>query len=176
LRAGAKIRVRVSYSKSRRAALSDRSRLGVVFAKDAHVQRKNIREQIMPAPEFTIPPGAAKFPVTARFQFDADGQIYSLMPIMNLRGSDVAYTAIFPDGTRRPLLSIPQWDPMWKYRYQLKSPLDAPKGTVVEATAHFNNSDANIRNPNPNVEVRSGPGGDVFESWIGYWVSQQEDL
>jgi hypothetical protein len=171
LRAGAKISVRVSYAKTRRAAASDESRLGVVFAKDVPVAQKDLREEFMPVADFVIPPGAEKFPVTTRFQFPADGQIYSLMPVMNLRGKDVLYTAIFPDGSRKPLLSIPQWDPMWKYRYQLKSPLAAPKGTIIEALAHFDNSEANIRNPNPHAEVRSGPGGEVFESWISYWVS-----
>jgi len=170
LPAGAKISVRVSYAKSRRSAMSDTSRLGVVFAKDPDAPLKDLREELMPVRDFVIPAGTANFPITTRFQFHTDGQIYSLMPVMNLRGKDVSYVAIFPDGTRKPLLSIPQWDPMWKYRYQRKSPLDAPKGTIVEAIAHFDNSEANIRNPNPQADVPSGAGGEVFESMIGYWI------
>jgi hypothetical protein len=169
LRAGAKIPVRVHYRKPKGRAATDQSRLGLVFARDPSTPRRNIAEDPMAAADFTIPAGAANFEVAVRFEFPADGQIISLMPVMNLRGKDVSYTAILPDGTRKPLLSIPQWDPMWQYRYQLRSPLHAPKGTVVEAIAHFDNSQANIRNPDPHADVRSGAGEEVFEGWLGYW-------
>lgn len=167
LKAGETIRVRVTYAKTRRAGVKDASRLAVVFAKDA-VPQKDLHEDLMPVADFTIPAGSARFEVRTQFEFPREGQIHSLMPVMNLRGKDVSYRATFPDGSQRALLSIPQWDPMWKYRYQLRNPLDVPAGTVVEAIAHFDNSEANIRNPNPLVDVRSGPDGEVFESWIGY--------
>ena len=78
------------------------------------------------------------------------------MPVMNLRGKDVRYRAILPDGAQKPLLWIPNWDPLWKYRYQLAKPLDVPQGTIVEATAHFDNSEDNLRNSDPTIAVSSG--------------------
>ncbi|MBI3469191.1 MAG: hypothetical protein HY000_39815, partial [Planctomycetes bacterium] len=173
LKEGQNVRALVHYAKAKGLAASDQSKLAVVFARDS-MPRKNILEHPMVAPEFTIPAGTANFEVQARFEFPADGQIISLMPVMNLRGKDVYYRAIFPDATAKPLLSIPAWDPNWKYCYQLKSPLAAPKGTIVQAVAHFDNSDANVRNPDPAVAVNSGIGGEVFEGWIGYWIAEQE--
>jgi hypothetical protein len=129
---------------------------------------REFREDRMAASRFTIPAGAADHEVRASYAFDADGQVVSLMPIMNLRGKDVSYRAVFPDGSEKQLLSIPAWDPNWKYRYQLATPLRAPKGTVIQAVAHFDNSDANIRNPDPTAAVPSESGVELFEGWVGY--------
>ena len=169
LRAGASVLVRVQYRKDKGFEVSDQSKLGVVFAKDASEARREILEERMAAPAFTIPAGRAGFEVKASFEFPARGRIVSLMPVMHTRGSSVRYRAIFPGGgEQRILLSIPRWDPQWKYRYQLRVPMTVPKGTVVEAIAQFDNSEENIKNPDPGAEVRPGPAGEVLEGWIGY--------
>lgn len=168
LKAGEKIAVRVHYLKEKGYEAADGSRLGVVFAKDTSGGLKNLNEDRMAAPAFTIPAGAENFEVRARFEFPRAGEIFSLMPVMGLRGKDVSVKAILPDGSEIPLLSIPRWDQLWKFRYQLAEPLAAPAGTVVVATAHFDNSESNPRNPDHTVQVESGPGGEVFEGWIGY--------
>ena len=77
------------------------------------------------------------------------------------------YEAILPNGGRRPLLSIRRWHHERKYCYQLV-PVSVPKGTVIEATAHFDNSALNSSNPDATVAVQSGPAGEIFEGWVGY--------
>ena len=66
------------------------------------------------------------------------------------------------------MLSIPDWNPNWKYRYVLREPVAAPKGSVVTATAVFDNSEANLKNPDPWSDVASGPAGETFEGWMSY--------
>ena len=57
--------------------------------------------------------------------------------------------AVQPNGIVVPLLSVSNWDPLWQLDYQLQEPLDAPYGTRIQATATFDNSIDNVRNPDP---------------------------
>ena len=168
LRAGARIRVGLHYLKEKGYPDTDQSRLGVVFAEDPSSIRRSILSNRMAAADFTIPAGDAHYEVRARFKMPSDGHLIALMPVMLQRGKDVTYQARFENGTETTLLSIPRWDPEWKYRYQLRAPLPVPKGTVIEAIAHFDNSAENDRNPDATLAVKSGPSGEIFEGWISY--------
>lgn len=169
LRAGATIRARVHYSeKGAGYELTDSgTRLGVVFADDPTSIEQALRIDPMAASEFSIPAGEANHQVTNRFTMPGGGKILSFMPVMMKRGKSVLYEEILPNGERRPLLSIPRWDPVQKTRYWLKEPITASAGTVIEATAVFDNSTANVNNPDASVEVNSGP-EEIFEGWVGY--------
>jgi tetratricopeptide (TPR) repeat protein len=65
--------------------------------------------------------------------------------------------ATLPDGSRKWLVRIPNWDLNWQGVYRLKTPLTLPKGTVVSMRYHYDNSAANVRNPShPPQRVRGG--------------------
>lgn len=168
LQPGQKIPVLIHYEKSAGSAITDQSRIGVIWAKRSVAPPRNVIVDRMKASDFTIPAGEANFEVTARFEFPSDAEIVALMPIMNLRGKDVRYRIIQSDGSEDPLLAIPAWDPNWKYRYQLASPVNVTRGTILEATAHFDNSEGNLRNPDPTVAVNSGADTELFEGWVSY--------
>ncbi|MGD9646909.1 MAG: hypothetical protein AB7U73_14445, partial [Pirellulales bacterium] len=80
------------------------------------------------------------------------------------------------DGTREILLDVPRYDFNWQLRYELAEPKRLPAGTVLECTAHFDNSADNVSNPNPDEVVRWGP-----QTWeemmIGFYggVSVEDD-
>ena len=167
LKAGAKITVRVYYAKEKGYEDSDQSKLAVIFAKDPSSISGELLLDRAANTDFTIPAGAESHEVQARFEFPADGQIVSLMPVMNMLGKNVSYKAIFPDGKEQELLRIGHWEPDFKFRYDLM-PVDAPKGTVVEITAHFDNSATNIRNFSPDKDSKAGLGGEMLEGWVGY--------
>lgn len=167
LKKGATVDVRIHYFKEEGVEETDQSRIGVFFAKDG-APRRPIHEDPMRAEKFTIPAGTSDFEVMTRFTFPEDGEIVSLMPTMHFRGKRVAYTLRLPDGTEQSLLVISEWNPNWKYRYALREPLSAPKGSVVTASALFDNSEANLKNPDPWSEVSMGPDGETFEGWLGY--------
>jgi hypothetical protein len=75
---------------------------------------------------------------------------------MHLRGKDITYRAIYPDGRSEILLSVPRYNFNWQVYYYPVKPLAAPKGTRIEAVAHYDNSAKNPRNPAPAKEVRFG--------------------
>jgi hypothetical protein len=87
---------------------------------------------------------------------------------MHYRGRDMRYEAIFPDGRRETLLSVPCYDFNWQNVYRLESPLLLPAGTRIECTAHFDNSTNNPNNPDPGKTVRWGEQS-TDEMMIGYF-------
>lgn len=81
----------------------------------------------------------------AAYEFEQDSHIISLTPHMHLRGKDITYRAIYPDGRSEILLSVPRYDFNWQVYYYPKTPLAIPKGTRIEAVAHYDNSTNNPR-------------------------------
>jgi hypothetical protein len=96
---------------------------------------------------------------------------------MHLRGKSFEYLAEYPDGRRETLLSIPQWDFGWQYRYELETPKRLPAGTIVRATAVYDNSAANDANPDPNALVRTGPNthDEMFNGYFDVAYAEPED-
>ena len=56
--------------------------------------------------------------------------------------------ATLPDGSRRTLIRIPDWDPGWQAVYPYREPVFLPKGTMLSMRFHYDNSAGNPRNPN----------------------------
>ena len=75
---------------------------------------------------------------------------------MHLRGRSLEFKAAYPDGREEVLLRVPQYDFSWQLRYELAGEKLLPAGTTITATAVYDNSANNPRNPNPDVEVRDG--------------------
>jgi hypothetical protein len=132
----------------------DRSRLGLVFAKEA--PQREIRTGLISNGVFAIPPGAGDHQVEAEATFTDDVKIFSMHPHMHLRGKDMTYTATYPDGRNEVLLRVPKYDFGWQTDYWLAQPLSVPKGTKIRVSAHFDNSPANRANPDPKATVRWG--------------------
>jgi hypothetical protein len=132
----------------------DRSKLGLVFAKEP--PEREIRTGLIANAAFAIPPGAADHAVEAEATFSEDVKVWSMHPHMHLRGKDMTYTAIYPDGRREILLRVPKYDFGWQTDYWLAQPLALPKGAKIHVSAHFDNSAANRANPDPKAIVRWG--------------------
>jgi hypothetical protein len=132
----------------------DRSRIGLIFAKEP--PRQEIRTGIIANPVFAIPAGAANHEVEAEASFSEDVRIWTMHPHMHLRGKDMTYTAIYPDGRSEVVLRVPRFDFGWQTDYWLAEPLTLPKGSKLHVRAHFDNSTANRSNPDPTKVVRWG--------------------
>jgi hypothetical protein len=78
------------------------------------------------------------------------------MPHMHVRGKDMTYHLVYPDGRDQIVLSVPKYDFNWQLLYQPARPLRVPKGTRMYVDAHYDNSRANRFNPNPNRTVYLG--------------------
>jgi hypothetical protein len=82
--------------------------------------------------------------------------IWGLIPHTHLRGKSWEYRVVYPDGRAENVLSVPKYDFNWQTYYLFTKPLAVPKGTRLEATAHYDNSTKNASNPDPKVAVRWG--------------------
>jgi peroxiredoxin len=135
-------------------AQEDKSSIGLVLAKDPPA--KLMHSRIVFNMAFAIPPGADNYKVTGTTTFAKDVLLWNLMPHMHLRGKSFEYAAVYPDGKREVLLSVPRYDFGWQTTYELAQPVRLPAGTKLECVGHFDNSKENPNNPDPSVTVRWG--------------------
>jgi hypothetical protein len=133
---------------------TDKSRIGLIFAKEP--PKREVRTGMILNPLFAIPPGAANHEIQAEATFTEDVNVWSMHPHMHLRGKDMTYTAIYPDGRSEIILRVPKYDFGWQTDYWLAKPLMMPKGSKIHVQAHFDNSAANRHNPDPKATVRWG--------------------
>jgi len=96
----------------------------------------------------SIPPGNGDFLVSDDFKMPMDADILAVYPHAHYLGRLLEAYATLPDGTRRWLIRIPQWDQSWQNVYRYREPVFLPRGSVVSMRYHFDNSAANLRNPN----------------------------
>lgn len=153
IKAGSQIVFQMHYTPSGKVT-KDRSIIGLKFAKGP--VEKVITTTAAWDTRFVIPPNAENHEVRATYTAEEDLDIISLMPHMHLRGKDYKYIAHYPDGRQEVLLSVPRYDFGWQVYYYPTKPLRMPKGTKIEAIAHYDNSTKNPVNPDPNKPVRFG--------------------
>ena len=100
-----------------------------------------------------IPAGAANHEETAFHLFDRDMQIIAFSPHLHLRGKAMRYDLTYPDGRTEVLLDVPKYNFNWQWLYYPTEPIDVPKGSRVDVTAVWNNSEGNPHNPDPTQEI-----------------------
>ena len=132
----------------------DETRIGLVFT-DTPPERA-VRNGVIAHGQFVIPPGAANYRIEADLTFTRNVRLLSLLPHSHLRGVRWDYEAVYPDGTRETILSVPDYDFNWQIDYIFDEPLALPEGARIHAVAYYDNSAANRSNPDPTVAVRWG--------------------
>jgi hypothetical protein len=132
-------------------ATTDRTRLGLTFAKEP--PKVTLASAFLINGSLHIPAGAANHQVDADATINRDILLWSLVPHTHMRGKRWKYEAIFPDGRRETILSVPNYDFEWQHEYLFREPLKLPKDTKIHATAWYDNSTANNSNPDPKAEV-----------------------
>ncbi|MCI0745785.1 MAG: hypothetical protein L0Y58_10310, partial [Verrucomicrobia subdivision 3 bacterium] len=109
---------------------------------------------------FSIPPGAPDYQATA--QYPSSGGLtrnillYEMSPHMHLRGTRFKYEAVYPDGQRETLLSVPHYIFHWQALYRFTTPKFLPIGTRIVCTGAWDNSAQNPYNPDPTATVDFG--------------------
>jgi len=87
--------------------------------------------------------------------------VTGLMPHMHLLGKKIKAYCVKPSGDTIHLVDIPEWDFHWQGFYQFQKPILIPAGSVLYGEATYDNTSANIHNPNvPPQDVRQGEGTD----------------
>jgi Tetratricopeptide repeat len=104
-----------------------------------------------------IPAGAKDFIVSDDFRLPEDSAVLAVYPHAHYLGHVLEGYATLPSGERKSMIRIGNWDPAWQSVYRYKEPLFLPKGTLISMRYHYDNSGANVRNPNqPPKRVRAG--------------------
>ena len=155
LPAGADIEAQMHYT-TIGEPVSDRSSWGVVLTREPDSTLRRARGGQVANLTFAIEPGNADFAVTASRTIEEDTYLANMMPHMHVRGKSAKYTVKYPDGREVVALWVPNYDFNWQLRYQLEEPIFMPKGAVLEAEFHYDNSGANRFNPDPTAEVHWG--------------------
>jgi hypothetical protein len=135
-------------------ASTDRTKVGMIFAKDP--PQHEVRAGQFLNATLTIPAGAANHQVDTELGFLQDITLWGIFPHTHVRGKRWEYTVALPDGTTRPLLSVPGYDFNWQTYYMFKEPLSLPKGARILSSAWYDNSDKNPSNPDPKADVKWG--------------------
>lgn len=153
----------------------DRSRVGIIFAKDAPVQRYFTTTGINTT-SFVIPAGANNHEVRAEAVLQTEAKLAWVQPHMHLRAKDYELIAHYPSGENQVLLKG-KFDFNWQLGYEFAKPVVLPKGTRIESIAHYDNSGNNPWNPNPGIEVRYGPQttDEMSVSFMGFIIGVQDD-
>jgi hypothetical protein len=153
VKAGTVLTFQIHYTTNGKPT-SDRTRVGFVFAKQPPAAE--VRAAAMINARFMIPAGASDHPVESALEFLEDVTIYSLVPHTHLRGKRWEHRLVYPDGREEILLAVPTYDFNWQTEYIFAEPLKVPKGAILKAVAHYDNSTGNKANPDPTQAVYWG--------------------
>jgi hypothetical protein len=138
------------------AKATDLPEVGLTIAKELP-QRWLIETGNSDPTKLAVPPNASNYaPEPAVFTFLTDAELHWMSPHMHVRGKDMKYTLVFPDGKEQVVLNVPHYDFNWQLGYDLAQPIKVPKGTKMVVTAHYDNSANNKFNPDPNRTVYFG--------------------
>lgn len=128
--------------------------------------------------KFSIPPFAPAHRVSASQKLPNDSVAIALFTHMHVRGRDMTFLAHYPNGKSEKLLTIPNYNFDWQlaYRYE-PGKKKFPKGTRLEAIAHYDNSAFNPFNPDPKATVRDGQQtfNEMMNGFV-FYVEENEKL
>jgi hypothetical protein len=153
-----------------------RIQVGLRFPKEQI--RKQLYHFVLDPRGWKIPPGDPAFRITSTHELKRDADLLGLFTHMHVRGRDMTFYAVDPSGSKETLLQIPHYNFEWQLGYELAPGTKLlPKGTKIEAIAHFDNSPLNPYNPDPKATVEYGPQtvDEMFNGFV-FYVDQNESL
>jgi hypothetical protein len=154
IRAGSSLVFQMHYTTNGKPG-KDRTRIGLIFAKNPPAERVGSMEVM--APWLTLAPGAPNVNVSAALVLRDQVRLMGIRPHMHLRGKSMQVRAVYPGGESEILLDVPKFNFDYQPYYYLETPKMMPRGTRIECVAVYDNSAANPRNPDPSAEVVWGP-------------------
>lgn len=153
IKAGSDLIFQMHYTANGKEAV-DRSRVGIVFAKEPPKER--VVNTFIMNPNIHIPAGDPNFQEVAKVKVYEDVTLLNFFPHMHVRGKSFEYQVTYPNGESQVLLNVPKYDFNWQLTYDLAEPVRLPKGTEIQAIAHYDNSPNNPSNPDPKSDVYWG--------------------
>ena len=150
--------------------------VGLYFSDEAPTKTPFIL--ILGSVAIDIPAGSKDHRIEDSYVLPVDVQVTSLYPHAHFLGKQMEVFARLPDGSRRWLLYIKDWDFNWQDDYLYSEPVSLPRGTELTMRYSYDNSAGNVRNPhNPPRRVVYGPNSfdEMGEVWIQMLTRDQDD-
>lgn len=94
-----------------------------------------------------IAAGATDYTVEETTTIPVPIDLLAIKPHAHNLGKRLEGYALLPDGSRKTLLLIPQWDFNWQNAYRFATPVALPAGTRLGMRYSYDNSTNNARNP-----------------------------
>ena len=125
-----------------------------------------------------IPSETSFYRVKDSMQLPVDVQLTRILPHAHYLCKRMEGYAIFPDGIKKRLILIKNWDFNWQGEYIYETPIKLPKGTVLHMDYTYDNSTENLANPHsPPKKVTYGPesSDEMAELWFQFILNSLED-
>ncbi len=145
------------------------SKIGLLFVDDDEEITHEVATTNTGTTKFLIPAGDDNYRVDASKPLARDTLMLSYYPHMHLRGKSMQYSVTYPDGKTEILVDVPKYDFNWQVYYILSEPKMLPKGTEMHVTAFYDNSENNLANPNPTMDVDYGD--QTFDEMMYGWYT-----
>jgi hypothetical protein len=142
---GAKLVLKIHY-RGHGEETKDKSQVGLYFAKVK--PQKQLREIAISNPDALIPANAAAHQVKVSYTMQEETEALAIRPFDNSLMISFQASAFRPDGTEQVLIWSRGNKFDWQQTYYFKNSIAFPKGTRIEVTAYFDNSEDNSANPN----------------------------
>jgi Flp pilus assembly protein TadD len=129
--------------------------------------------------DIDIPAGDSRYIVTDSYVLPVDVEVEAVQPHAHNRARDIRGEATLPDGTTRELIHIADWDFRWQHVFRFERPFALPKGTRLSMRWQYDNSTANVRNPeHPPVRAQWGQrsADEMGDLWIQVLTKSEADL
>ena len=129
--------------------------------------------------DIDIPPGETHYVVSDSYVLPVEVEVHSVQPHAHYLAKEMKGVATLPDGRRRWLIYIKDWDFHWQDVYRYRDPFWLPKGTTLHMEYSYDNSANNRHNPNiPPKRVRYGEqtSDEMGVLWIQVRPRDRKDL
>ncbi len=133
-----------------------RARVGLHFAEKPPARYPSV--VMLGSRTVDIPAGKSDYVVVDSFPLPVAVQVLGVYPHAHYLATRMEGYARLPNGKRRWLILIEDWDFNWQDEYHYRKPIALPEGSVLFMRYVYDNSSTNLRNPSsPPQRVRYGP-------------------
>jgi len=130
-------------------------RIGLYFTDEA--PREQAFSLLMRNDDIDIPAGEDEYVIEDSLTLPVGVEAIGIYPHAHYLGKRIEAHATLPDGSKRTLIDIANWNFNWQDDYRYAEPVSLPAGTTIDMRFVYDNTSANALNPNnPPKRVRFG--------------------
>ena len=121
---------------------------------------------------FCVPPNQTKT-VNASYQFPISSpplSMFGVFPHMHLIGKTINTYGLSLGGDTTKFVNVPNWDFEWQGAYHFRKMKKISPGTTIKASAYYDNTSANLHNPNTPPQTICAGFNTTDEMFVIYYL------